>query len=254
MGLPDAEKSNRFDESEWKLRLDLAACYRLIAYFGWDDLIYTHITCRLTDGPSDFLINPFGMMFDEITASSLVRIDLDGNKVEHSNWPVNPAGFVIHSAIHQVREDVRCVLHAHTVATVAVSALECGLLPLSQHAMLLFQRVAYHDYEGISVKRGERQRLQKDMRQNNVMFLRNHGVLVAGATVAEAFQNFYFLQKACEIQVQAMGCGTPIVQIQPEVEQVVINQYQEANLGRGAELSWPGLLRRLDRIDPSWRE
>ncbi|WP_419833355.1 class II aldolase/adducin family protein [Endozoicomonas atrinae] len=254
MGLPDAEKNNRFDESEWKLRLDLAACYRLIAYFGWDDLIYTHITCRLTDGPSDFLINPFGMMFDEITASSLVRIDLDGNKVEHSDWPVNPAGFVIHSAIHQVREDVRCVLHAHTVATVAVSALECGLLPLSQHAMLLFQRVAYHDYEGISVNKGERQCLQKDMGQNNVMFLRNHGVLVAGATIAEAFQNFYFLQKACEIQVQAMGCGTPIVQIQPEVEQVVINQYQEANLGRGAELSWPGLLRRLDRIDPSWRE
>ena len=254
MGLPDAEKSNRFDESEWKLRLDLAACYRLIAYFGWDDLIYTHITCRLTDGPSDFLINPFGMMFDEITASSLVRIDLDGNKVEHSDWPVNPAGFVIHSAIHQVREDVRCVLHAHTVATVAVSALECGLLPLSQHAMLLFQRVAYHDYEGISVNKGERQRLQKDMGQNNVMFLQNHGVLVAGATVAEAFQNFYFLQKACEIQLKAMGCGTPIVRIQPEVEQVVINQYQEANLGRGAELSWPGLLRRLDRIDPSWRE
>ena len=254
MALPGMQNNNDFGESEWELRLDLAACYRLMALFGWDDLIYTHITCRLTSGPSDFLINPFGMMFDEITASSLVRIDLDGNKVEDSNWPVNPAGFVIHSAIHQVRDDVRCVLHAHTVATVAVSTLACGLLPLSQHAMLLFQRISYHDYEGISVNKGERQRLQNDMGLNNVMFLRNHGVLVAGASIAEAFHNFYCLQKACEIQVKAMGCDSELVTIKPEVEAVVMEQYRQANLGKGAQLVWPGLLRKLDRSDRSWRE
>ncbi|WP_419533497.1 class II aldolase/adducin family protein [Endozoicomonas sp.] len=248
------KKKRSLEDSERELRLDLAACYRLIAHFGWDDLIYTHITCRLMQDTSHFLINPFGMMFDEITASSLVKIDMDGNKVEYSEWPVNPAGFVIHSAIHQGREDIRCVLHAHTVATVAVSSLACGLLPLSQHAMLLFQRIGYHDYEGISVNEGERQRLQDDMGLNNVMFLRNHGVLVAGATVAEAFQTFYFLQRACEIQVRVMGCVSETVTIKPEVQMAVIEQYWQANLGKGAQLAWPGLLRKLDRIDPTWRE
>ncbi|MFK0571809.1 class II aldolase/adducin family protein [Endozoicomonas sp.] len=254
MALSNVQINNGFNESEWELRLDLAACYRLMALFGWDDLIYTHITCRLPEASSHFLINPYGMMFDEITASSLIKIDLAGNKVEHSEWPVNPAGFVIHSAIHEVREDIRCVLHAHTVATIAVSTLECGLLPLSQHATLLFQGIGYHDYEGISVDKDERQSLQKDMGKNNVMFLRNHGVLVAGATISEAFHNFYVLQKACEIQVQAMGCNAPMVSVKPEVIAVVMDQYRQANLGKGAQLEWPGLLRRLDRIDPSWRE
>ena len=254
MLLSDRQTDQKYDETEWQLRLDLAACYRLMALFGWDDLIYNHITCRLTGECSHFLINPFGMTFDEICASSLVKIDLDGNKVEHSNWPVSPSGFVIHSAIHQVRKDIRCVLHAHTTPTVVVSILEYGLLLLSQYSAMLFQSIAYHDYEGIVVNKGERQRLQQDMGQNNILFLRNHGVLVAGATVAEAFQNFYFLQRVCEIQIQAMSCDSNRISIKPEVEIAVVDQYREASLGEGAQLIWPGLLRRLDRIDRSWRE
>ncbi len=246
--------TNTFNEEEQQLRRDLAACYRLFALYGWDDLVYTHISCRLPGTERHFLINPYGMMFDEITASSLVKIDNHGEKVDDSQWPVNPAGFIIHNAIHQVRDDVCCVLHSHSVATVAVSVLDCGLLPLTQHAMFVHHTLSYHDYEGPSVDPDECQRLQDNMGKNNVMFLRNHGVLVTGETVADAFQNFYFTQRACEMQIQAMSCGESLVAINPKVIQGAFAKLQTASLHQRGKLIWPGLLRRLDRTDQSWRD
>lgn len=236
--------------SERELRIQLAAAYRLLDKFKMTDLISTHLSVRLPGPEHHFLINPYGMMFHEITASSLVKIDLEGNIVGDSEWPVNPAGFVIHSAIHAAREDLTCVFHTHTRYGMAVSALECGLLPISQFAMKFYNRVAYHDYEGVALDLDERERLVKDLGDKKVMILRNHGLLTAGRTIPEAFFLMYYLDRSCEVQITAQSSGAKLV-IPPEsvCEHSALQQDIE-NLG---QLEWSALIRMLDREDPSYR-
>ena len=203
---------------EWQLRCDLAACYRLVAAYGWSDLVFTHITARIPGPEHHFLINPYGLMFDEITASSLVRVDQDCNKLSDSPFPVNPAGFVIHSAIHAVRDDAHCVLHTHTRAGVAVSAQKCGVLPISQQSTFVLGSLAYHDYEGVALRDEEKPRLQADLGTANFLMLRNHGLLVTGKTIAEAFLNMYIFETTCRIQIDAQR-GGELTQVNPQILQ-----------------------------------
>jgi ribulose-5-phosphate 4-epimerase/fuculose-1-phosphate aldolase len=238
---------------ERQLRIDLAACYRLVALYGWDDIVFTHISVRLP-GDAGFLINPYGMLFDEITASSLVRIDAEGNKLSESPYPVNPAGFVIHSAIHAVRHDAQCVLHTHTVAGVAVSAQEKGLLPISQQATVALASLGYHDYEGIAVRDDEKPRLQRDLGDNTCLILRNHGLLTVGATVADAFLNMYLLERACEVQLAAQSGGAALLEVDPRIAAGVKENVRAVTRGLGGSLAWPGLLRMLDRQNPGYRD
>jgi ribulose-5-phosphate 4-epimerase/fuculose-1-phosphate aldolase len=238
---------------ERQLRIDLAACYRLVALFGWDDIVFTHISVKLP-GDSGFLINPYGMLFDEITASSLVRVDEAGNKLSDSPYPVNPAGFVIHSAIHAARPDVVCVLHTHTPAGVAVSIQRNGLLPLSQQATVVLASLGYHDYEGIAVRNDEKQRLQRDLGNNTCLILRNHGLLTVGETVADAFLSMYLLQRACEIQLLAQGTGQQLIAVNPSILAGVKQNVVTVTKGLGGALAWPGLLRRLDRLNPGYAD
>jgi ribulose-5-phosphate 4-epimerase/fuculose-1-phosphate aldolase len=238
---------------ERQLRIDLAACYRLVALYGWDDIVFTHISVRLP-GDAGFLINPYGMLFDEITASSLVRIDAEGNKLSESPYPVNPAGFVIHSAIHAVRHDAQCVLHTHTVAGVAVSAQEKGLLPISQQATVALASLGYHDYEGIAVRDDEKPRLQRDLGDNTCLILRNHGLLTVGATVADAFLNMYLLERACEVQLAAQSGGAALLEVDPRITAGVKENVRAVTRGLGGSLAWPGLLRMLDRQNPGYRD
>ena len=209
---PAAITSKQADVSpeEWQLRVDLAAAYRLVALYGWDDLIFTHLSARIPGDEHHFLINPYGMMFDEITASSLVRVDQDGNKLNAGDFDINPAGFTIHSAIHAVREDAVCVMHTHTTAGVAVSAQKEGLLPLSQQSLFPLSGLSYHDYEGVALRDDEKARLQADLGSTNFMILRNHGLLTVGSTVADTFLNMFILQRACEIQLQALSGNRPL--------------------------------------------
>jgi ribulose-5-phosphate 4-epimerase/fuculose-1-phosphate aldolase len=238
-------------DAEREVRVDLAAAYRLVALHGWDDMIYTHISARIP-GTHDFLINPFGMAFDEITASSLVRIDLDGNIVGDSPYEVNAAGFTIHSAVHQARPEIGCVMHLHTEAGMAISMTKDGLLPTSQHAMRFYNRVGYHDYEGIALSLDERQRLIADLGSHKVLVLRNHGTLTAGVTVAEAYALMFTLEKACRAQLTAMATG-PIVQAPSDVAEHTARQFEGDSLPGGTR-EWPAALRKLDRLDPAWRE
>jgi ribulose-5-phosphate 4-epimerase/fuculose-1-phosphate aldolase len=242
--------SAQADALETAIRIDLAAAYRLVALFGWDDLVFTHISARVPGPEHHFLINPYGWMFEEITASSLVKVDLHGNVVGESREMVNPAGFTIHSAIHDARKDAGCVMHLHTVAGTAVSSQEAGLLPLNQTAMLLNGKVAYHDFEGVALNHDERPRLVADLGDKSAMILRNHGTLVTGRSVAEAFTTMYFLERSCEMQVAAQGGGPlriPLDHVQDVVEQ------QSQGLSVVADkLVWPGLLRRLDRKNPGY--
>jgi ribulose-5-phosphate 4-epimerase/fuculose-1-phosphate aldolase len=241
---------------EWALRVDLAAAYRLVALYGWDDLIFTHLSARVPGPEHHFLINPYTHMFEEITASSLVKIDVDGNKVTDTPAPVNRAGFVIHSAIHAAREDAAAVLHLHTPHGQAVSAMACGLLPHTQTAMIAQHDIAYHDFEGIATELDERERLVADLGAKNAMILRNHGTLTVGATVAQAFLRMYFLERACEAQVHMLAAGrdglnNPNQGVAEKVEQ----QSRPEGMGALAQtLAWPALLRKLDRIDPSFRD
>jgi ribulose-5-phosphate 4-epimerase/fuculose-1-phosphate aldolase len=237
---------------EQRLRIDLAACYRLIALYGWDDLVFTHISVELP-GHSGFLINPYGMFFEEITASSLVKIDASGNKLEDSPWPVNPAGFVIHSAVHAARKDAVCVIHTHTPAAVAVSAQRDGLLLISQQATIALASLGYHDYEGIAVSDLEKPRLVRDLGDNSCLILRNHGLLAAGETVADTFLWIYNLQRACEIQVLAQAGGTPL-SVDPRILSGVKQNVATVTRGLAGSLAWPGLLRRLDRINPGYAD
>ena len=239
---------------EGSLRIDLAACYRLVALFGWDDLVFTHISVRLPGGSDAFLINPYGMLFEEIRASSLVKVDQRGEKLSPSDWPVNPAGFVIHSAIHAARHDVACVLHVHTNAGVAVSAQKDGLLPISQIATVVLASLGYHDYEGIALRDDEKPRLVRDLGQSTGLVLRNHGLLTVGATVADAFIAMYALQHACEVQIMAQSGGAELVHVDPRIVAGVKDNVQAATKGMGGGIAWPALLRKLDRIDPSYRE
>ena len=205
-------------ETEWQLRVDLAACYRLVAHFGWDDLIFTHISARLPGPEHHFLINPYGMTFDEVTASSLVKIDLEGKKLMPSPYEINPAGFTIHSAIHAAREDVRCVLHTHSINGVAVSASQQGVLPVSQQSIFVLASLAYHDYEGVALHEGEKPRLVRDLGDKTFLMLRNHGLLTAGTSIPEAFQAMYFFEAACSIQLRAQAASTELIPIDPSHE------------------------------------
>jgi ribulose-5-phosphate 4-epimerase/fuculose-1-phosphate aldolase len=240
------------------VRVDLAACYRLIRHFGWDDLVLTHNSARVPGRDDQFLINPMGLMFDEITASNLLKIDLEGNLVEESEYQPNRAGFVIHSAIYMGRADVECVIHTHTEADIAVGALEEGLLPLSQWAMRFYNRLGYHDYEGVSLELDERERLQRSLGNHRVLVLRNHGLLATGRNVAEAFSLTYHFERSAEAQLKiqaAAASGAKIVVPRAETcesqAQLFENTLREPRLQGQRE--WPALLRMLDRIDPGYR-
>ncbi len=237
---------------EAALRRDLAAAYRLVAHFGWDDLIATHISVRLPDHES-FLINPFGMLFDEIRPSDLIKVDLDGTVIGETNWPVNRAGFVIHSAIHAARRDATCVFHLHTPDGIAVSALEDGLMPLNQTAMAVAQGMAYHDYEGVAVDMAERERIVADLGAGNRMILRNHGTLTLGASVADAFTEMYVLETACSIQVRTLAMGRPLRNAAAEaIARVGAMRTPGGAIPFAGTLVWPAMLRKLERLYPGW--
>ena len=240
--------------AEWAQRVDLAACYRLVAAFGWDDLIFTHISARVPGPEHHFLINPYGMLFSEITASSLVKVDLEGRKVAASPYEINPAGFTIHSAIHATRKDALSVLHVHTVNGVAVSAQPEGVLPMSQHSIFVLSSLAYHDYEGVALELDEQSRLLRDLGEHEGMILRNHGLLTVGASIAEAFNSMFRLERACRVQVAALSCNTEIRVPPREIVEASWRLYQPGVRRRFGVLEWPALLRKLDRIDPSYRD
>jgi ribulose-5-phosphate 4-epimerase/fuculose-1-phosphate aldolase len=240
----------RADPAEANLRRDLAAAYRLVSLFGWDDLIATHISVRLP-GDRGFLINPFGMLFDEIRPRDLVKVDMDGNLLAPTEWMVNEAGFVIHSAIHQARHDALCVLHLHTHDGIAVSCMDEGLLPLNQTSMLVAGDIAYHEFEGVALNMDERARLAADLGDKSMMILRNHGTLSVGRSVAEAFYGMYLLETACTIQVRALGMGRPIHYASREAYQQVAG-IGSSKARAASDFAWKGLLRRLDRVAPGW--
>ncbi len=243
---------SRVSAEEWRLRVDLAAAYRLLALYRWDDLVFTHISARIPGPEHHFLINPYGAMFEEITASSLVKIDLDGNAVMDTPFAVNPAGFVIHSAIHAAREDAQCVLHTHTAAGIAVSAQKAGLLPISQQSVFPLSSLAYHDYEGVALNEDEKPRLVRDLGDKTYLILRNHGLLTVGQTIADAFLSMYTLQRACEIQVAAQGAGAELIPVPQSIVDGAEMFRKVGTRGLGGQLVWPGLLRKLDRIDTSY--
>ncbi|MEJ0041496.1 MAG: class II aldolase/adducin family protein [Rhizomicrobium sp.] len=238
---------------EWAVREDLAATYRLVAMHGWDDMIFTHISARVPGPEHHFLINPYGLLFEEITASSLVKIDVDGNKVMESPFPVNAAGFTIHSALHMNREDAGCVIHLHTTDGVAVSAQKDGLLPLDQHAMMIAGEMAYHDYEGVALDLDERDRLVADLGDKNAMMLRNHGTLALGKNCADAFLRMYYLERACSMQVRALAGGAAPNWPNQGVPEKTASQGQVAFGGFVGALAWPALRRKCDRVDPSYK-
>src|SRR5437016_11748738 len=245
-------------DAEWQARVDLAAAYRLVAHYGWDDLIFTHISARVPGVEADhghhFLLNPYGMMFEEVTASSLVKVDLEGKIVMESLHFINPAGFTIHSAVHAAREDALCVMHLHTDYGIAVSAQKSGLLPISQQAMFALSSLAYHDYEGLALDEEEQPRLVADLGDKKFMILRNHGLLTLGRTAAEAFLGMFLLERACKIQILAQSGAGELAKIPNDIIDRVASQMSAVTMGQGASLTWPGLLRKLDRIDPSYRE
>jgi ribulose-5-phosphate 4-epimerase/fuculose-1-phosphate aldolase len=240
--------------AERQCRVDLAACYRLVALHGWDDLVFTHISVRLPGPEHHFLINPYGMLFGEITASSLVKVDLAGRKVDGSPHDVNPAGFTIHSAVHAAREDAMCVLHTHSVNGVAVSAQDEGVLPLSQHSIFVLASLGYHDYEGVALVEDEKPRLVRDLGAHRYLMLRNHGLLTVGRSVAEAFVAMYMFETACMIQVRAQAGGGPLRRIGAGILDGAQAQWDAVTRGTGGGLAWPALLRRLDRTDPGYRD
>ncbi|SPE34567.1 conserved hypothetical protein [Burkholderiales bacterium] len=237
---------------EWQLRCDLAAAYRLVALHGWSDLVFTHISVRLPGPDRHFLINPYGMLFEEITASSLIRVDQEGNKLQQSPFPVNPAGFTIHSAVHEAREDAHCVIHTHTRAGVAVAAQQCGVLPISQQSTFVLASLAYHDYEGVAFRADEKPRLQADLADKNFLCLRNHGLLTVGPTVADAFLGMYVFESACQIQIAAQAGGA-LIEVRPAIVEGVAQAMKVQTGGMGGAFVWPALIRKLDHVDPSYR-
>ncbi len=244
---------NNVTEEEWKIRVDLAAAYRLVAMYGWDDMIFTHISARLPGDENHFLINPYGMMFEEITASSLVKVDMDGEIVGETDYKVNPAGFTIHSAVHEVRHDAACVMHLHTAAGTAVATQEDGLLPLNQTALVIREQIAYHEYEGIALNHDERPRLQKDLGDKKLMLLWNHGTLALGESVADTFLAMYFLERACEMQVASLAGDRKLHYPSEEVMKVTADQ-GAYGLTAVSGLAWPALLRKLDRDMPGYSD
>ena len=243
---------DKVSAEEWKARVSLAALYRAVALHGWDDMIFTHLSARVPGPEHHFLINPYGWFFEEITASSLIKVDLEGRIVQETTNFINPAGFTIHSAVHAAREDAHYVMHLHTDQGVAVSAQKEGLLPLSQHALLVLPSLAYHDYEGIALNLDERERIVADLGDKNLMLLRNHGTLAVGPTAAAAWLGMFFLERACLQQTMAMGCGRDNVLIAPEAAQAEVREVSAMAMPATSSLAWPGLLRRLDRQSPGY--
>lgn len=242
---------DQVSEAEWQQRVDLAALYRLVAHHGWDDMLFTHLSARVP-GTDHFLLNPLGLLFDEVTASSLVKVDAQGNKVMDSPFDINPAGFTIHSAVHMAREDAHCVMHLHTDDGVAVSAQEAGLLPITQHAMQLGE-IAYHDYEGVALDLDERERIVRDLGNRRAMILRNHGTLAVGATCADAFMVMYYLERACTMQVRALAGGAEVCQPPQGSAQKAAQQSEVLFDGSVGPLAWSALLRRVEKLDPGFR-
>ena len=254
MTLPSDHVRDQVSAQEWDARVNLAAAYRLVAAYGWDDLVFTHISARVPGPKHYFLINPYGHLFEEITASSLVKVDLQGNKVMDSPHNINPAGFVIHSAIHAAREDALCVMHTHSLNGVAVSAQKSGVLPISQQSTLVLSSLAYHDYEGIALRDDEKQRLVADFGDRTFLMLRNHGLLTVGTSPADAFLAMYVFEAACMIQVRAQAGGGELVPVAQPILDGVQAAAKQVTRGLGGALAWPALLRKLDRMDPSYRE
>ena len=249
---PGALRS-RVSEPEWAARVELAAVYRLVALQGWDDAIFTHVSMRVPGPEHHFLINPYGVYFEEMTASALVKVDLDGRVVEETPYRINPAGFTIHSAIHAARSDAQCVMHLHTDCGVGVSAQAEGLLPISQNHLILIPQLAYHGYEGIALELDERERLTADLGDKSVMLLRNHGTLALGASAAEAWTAMFFLERACAQQVAALSGGRDHILLAPEAVQTTVKgQAGGGGLSAVARLGWPGWLRKLDRHMPGY--
>lgn len=251
--LPSRNLQNLVSASEWQTRIDLAACYRLIAHFGWDDLIYTHISARVPE-TDFFLINAFGLAFNEVTASNLVKVDLKGNIIDDDGlFEINPAGFTIHSAIHEVRHDANCVIHLHTNATIAIASIEGGLLPLSQYAMFSLGSLSYHAYEGLAVNPDEKRRLQQNLGENNHLLLHNHGGLTLGPTIGDAFMRMYDLNRACEIQLQIMASKQAAINVPQAIVDNILNQAKTVHSGStGGQKSWPAMLRKMYKLDPSF--
>lgn len=245
-------------EAEWQARVDLAAAYRLVHFYGWSDLLGTHLSARVPDAKDQFLINPYGLLFDEITASSLIKVDEEGGILSDSEYDINPAGFVIHSAVHMALPEVACVMHTHTQAGTGVATQKDGLLPLTQHALAVIAVTGYHDYEGIATDLGERERLARDLGSNKVLILRNHGLMTVGNTVAEAFVWMYRAERACKMQLAFQNSGAEAMEIPEQVQRVTIERNRLANSKGGhrpiGEKEWPALLRQLDRVDQGYSE
>jgi len=243
-----ASVRDQVSSAEWETRVNLAAAYNLVAMYGWDDLIFTHISARVPGPEAHFLINPYGMMFDEVSASSLVKVDLLGNKVMSSDYDINPAGFIIHSAVHEARSDAHCVMHLHTKEGVAVSAQAQGLLPISQQSLFPLSGLSYHAYEGVALNPEEKVRLVADLGTTDFMILRNHGLLTCAENIADAFLNMFILQRACEVQLLAQAGGVELIPIPQLIVAVIKQAAKEVTRNAGGKLAWPGLLRKLERI------
>ncbi|QCZ94571.1 class II aldolase/adducin family protein [Salinimonas iocasae] len=241
-------------DAEWKTRVDLAACYRLVADMGWGDLIYTHISAKVPD-TEYYLVNAFGLTFDEVTASNLVKVDLQGNIQDDTPYAINPAGFTIHSAIHEARSDAKCIVHLHTKATITVASLKGGLQPWSQYSLFSLPSLSYHDYEGLAVNDDERVRLQQNLGDTNHMLLPNHGGLTLGTTVGDAFMRFYDLQRACEIQVELMNSGREVIPVPQSIVDGIYDQASKVHSGQtGGQKAWPAMLRKVWKMDPGFCE
>ena len=253
--IPPGPLKDRVSAEEWNTRVELAACYRLVSLYGMTDMIANHISAMVPGEPNHYLINPYGMLYDEITASSLIKIDIDGKIVDrpNENYGINRTGFVIHSAIHSVRPDASCIIHTHTRAGMTVSTLKCGLLPLTQTATR-FARVAYHHFEGISVDLSEQKSLQRDLGDAEVMILHNHGLLAVGPSIPEAFNTIYRLELACKVQVDAMACNAELIIPEPEVVAKANAQWNPSVTRRYGILEWPAMLRQLDKKDDSYKQ
>jgi len=258
MSAPEQVKKSNVRElvspEEWQVRVDLAAAYRLVADYGWDDLVFTHISARVPGPEHHFLINPYGMMFEEITASSLVKVDLNGKIVMESEYKINPAGFTIHSAVHAARQDALCVMHLHTDYGIAVSAQQHGLLPISQQSLFVLASLGYHDYEGLALNDEEKPRLVADLGKKTFLILRNHGLLTVGPSVADAFLSMFLLERACRIQILAQSGGGKLVPIDEKIFAQIPAQEAVVTQGGGGRLVWPGLLRKLDRMAANYKD
>ncbi len=249
--ISDPEVRSQVSAEEWQTRVDLAACYRLIAMYGWDDVVFTHVSAKIP-GTEHFLINPYGLMFEEMTASNLIKIDLNGNKLMDSPYEFNPAGFTIHSAVHEVRHDAGCVLHTHTNAGVGVSAQKEGILPISQQSIFVLSSLSYHDYEGVALNEDEKVRLQADLGNANNLVLRNHGLMTCGRTISDAFLTMYTLQRCCEIQVAAQAGGGELIRIPQAILDGAKESMRKVTRGAGSGVAWPALLRKLQRVNPGF--